>query len=226
MTKSRHNKRSSSRSTSGGSQSAKIDVLHQDMKSLIELQKAQETKFVPEQMDVPRIRFKQGTIFNVELSYILNVTSSNSAPTNAALVFQLNNAVQSGGYLNIFDRYRIIQVNVKMMPTGGTGAPLYTVIDYDDATPLGGLANYLGYATLKITPVNVVDERTLVPRIAAAAYNGAFAGYANLPQTTWIDAASPGVQYYGLKYFVPQATGNTYQFVVTMMVQFKSQRSS
>lgn len=212
------------------SRSTGLETLHRDMKQLVELQRAQEVRFVPEQPDVPRLRFNQDTIYNVELSYLLNVTSSTTAPVFGALSFALSNAIQSSNYTAIFDRYRINQVNVKMIPAAGaqsTGPIIYSVLDYDDANTLSNLASYLGYSTLKVTPPGVIDERTLNPCFATAAYSGTFTSYANMPPSTWLDAASPAVQYYGLKYFIPQNGISTgIQFIITMMVQFKSQRSS
>jgi len=58
-----------------------------------------------------------------------------------------------------------------------------------------------------------------------AAYNGAFAGYANLG-AQWIDAASTTVQHYGVKTYVPGgAAGQTqlasWDVFVEYFIQFR-----
>jgi len=221
-------KRSNTRK--GKKRDGPLQVLHQDMKSLLELQRAQETKFVPETPDVPRIRFSQKQIVNVELSYQISTSLSTTAPTFGALPFTLANGDNYSNYVGCFDQYRIIQVNVKYYSSplaAGMAALMYTVIDYDDANTLSAPGSYLGYDTLKVAPVGIIDERTLNPRIAVAAYNGSvFSAFANMSKSTWLDTASGTVQYYGLKYYVPTlSVANTLFFVVTMMVQFKSQKS-
>jgi len=203
-----------------------IDVLHKDLKDLIELSKAQENKFIPEVPDVPRIRFKQDALHNVELSYVTTTNLSTTAANFGALAFSLASCANYASYTACFDQYRIIQANVKFVVNMAAGSGLmYSVIDYDDANQPGTQTVYLGYESLKITPLGQIDERTLAPRLATAAYAGStFNGYANMSPSTFVDAASPGVQYYGLKYYVPQvAATSTIQFIVTLMVQFRAQ---
>ncbi len=40
----------------------------------------------------------------------------------------------------------------------------------------------------------------LEPHLAIGAYSGAFTSFANTNSTQWVDANSPSVQYYGVKY--------------------------
>jgi len=206
-----------------------IEPIHKDLQNLMEIQRTQEIRFMPEQKDVPRLRFNQNVIYNVELSYLGSISTSTTVATTGAIVTQLSNASSASSYTTLFDRYRIIQVNVKFIQNATTGmaGPLYTVLDYDDGNAPTGVATLLNYGTLKITPNGVIDERTFTPRIATAAYSGSFTSYANLGPMTWIDSASPGVDYFGVKYAVP-VTSLSYaiSYVVTMMVQFKSQRAT
>jgi len=205
------------------------DVLHQDMQSLLELQKTQSIRFVPEEKDVPRIRFAQNTLFNVELSYMNTISTSSTTPTFGGLAFQLNNVSNYANFTACFDRYRIINVSVKFIQnTSPVGAgTLYTVIDYDDSNAPSSIASLLNFATLKLTPPGVIDERVLTARTAVAAYSGTFTSYANMSSRTWLDSASPAIQYFGLKYAIP-TTSVSYAitYVVTLAVQFKSQRAT
>jgi len=216
-------------------QSATQNILKTGFKQLTELSQAQEIRFRPEQPDVPRMRFSSRQMYNVELSYFNTITSSTTAAVSAGLTFQLSNMASSAGYTTVFDRYRLLQVNIKFIPTQttatsgapGTGGILYTVIDYDDANTPTNLTTMLSYGTLKICPPGQIEERTLTPRMAAAAYAGAFTSYANLSSKTWIDCNSPSVQYFGIKYYLtPTPTIQTITYVETLNFQFLSQRST
>jgi len=208
----------------------KLDLLHQDMKELAIMQRSQSIKPLAELPDVPRIYFKD-SIYNATLSYAVSYSLSTAAPTFGALQFALSSADNYDSFTSCFDQYRVIQVNVKLQ----TGPPsvasssnfIYTVLDYDDANTMSSASAYLGYKTLKTTPLGTFDERTLTPRVAMSAYQStSFSGYANMGRV-WIDSASPNVNYYGLKWYSYQGNmANNLNFVVTLMVQFKSQRSA
>jgi len=83
--------------------------------------------------------------------------------------------------------------------------PIYCVIDYDDASALSSAANASAYTNCVVMNPGESCERVFQPRMALAAYAGAFTSYANVgPQ--WIDAASNAVQHYGVKFWIPVAT--------------------
>lgn len=208
----------------------RLSLIHTDLNDVKELSRAQMLKFIPEVPDVPRIRFSRRQIVNAELSYSQSVALSTTAPTNTSLQFSLSQGDNYASFTGAFDQYRIIQVSVKITDSplsAGSSGNLLSVIDYDDANALSLQANYLGYNTLKITPIGQIDERILTPRLAVAAYSGsAFSSFANMGQI-WLDSASPTIPYYGLKVYAPTSpVNNTVMFYVTMMVQFRSQRSN
>jgi len=228
------NKRHNSTKRRRKPQSSSTQIMRSGFKQLLEAQIQQEVRFKPELADVPRIRFKDN-IINIELSYYNTITSSTTVSSSAGLSFSLSVIANQASYANIFDLYRILQVNVKFIPTQtsttsgqqGVGGTLYTVIDYDDSNTPTNLSSLFEYKTLKIAPPGVIDERTLSPRIAVAAYSGTFTSYANASNKTWIDTASPSVAYYGLKYYLtPTPTVQTINYVITLMVQFKNQKQS
>jgi len=82
---------------------------------------------------------------------------------------------------------------------------MYVVVDYDDANALSSSANAQAYNNCIVLGAGESCDRLFRPRMALAAYTGSFTGYANSADL-WIDAASPSVQHYGLKMFVPQVT--------------------
>jgi len=82
---------------------------------------------------------------------------------------------------------------------------MYVVIDYDDGTALTSANLASAYSNCVVLNPGESCERTFSPHMALAAYGGAFTSYANVsPQ--WIDAASTGVQHYGVKVWVPNCT--------------------
>lgn len=152
--------------------------------------------------------------------------------TNSAggYIFSLSNA-QIGSA--IFDRYRIDAVRFSIAPRNNaigvqTGlTDLYFVIDYDDASSLASQTAAETYSTvIKLAP-GESSSRTFAPRIAVAAYNGAFTGFLNQgPQ--WIDCASNTVQHYGIKTFIPgtgvigQTVFQTWDIQIEYFIKFIS----
>lgn len=203
---------------------------HEDMKMLLQVAQAQTIKFVPEVPDVPRIRLNPVQIYNAMLSYSSTIVVSTTAPTLGGISFALNQVGNYASYTSCFDKFRIMQVNVKFIPntSPGTGSILYTCFDYDDISPLAGLSSILGYNNVKIAPAGTIEDRTLNPKFAVATYTGsAFNGYSDGNPMAWIDAASNNAQYYGLKYYLPTGTSpQTFTVIVTLFLQFKNQRAS
>jgi hypothetical protein len=140
------------------------------------------------------------------------VTASASAAVNGVYYFSLTASNLSTGP---FDQYRIEAIRFSVIPqnnaiglvTNSTTSlvPLYSVIDYDDANALGSANAAVAYNNCVTLAPGESCERLFKPRMALAAYSGAFTSYSNT-QPTWIDVVSPGVQHYGIKLFIPQAT--------------------
>jgi len=105
-------------------------------------------------------------------------------------------------------------------------SPLFTVIDYDDATAPSGISALLEYMTLETTQAGSFCVRALNPRFATAAYAGVFTSFAQ--SRGWVDVASPSVQYYGIKWGVPAlAAGTTtpvYTIYADVIVQCRNAR--
>jgi len=136
--------------------------------------------------------------------------------TKAGLSFALNNPPGYSELTALFDRYRLTKVqltfiygknsaNITQTTTAGanTNLPcLYTAIDLDDDSAPANIDELLEYETCHVDRLDKIVKRTVYPRIATAAYSGAFTSYANMDPSTWIDCNSDGVRYYGLKYVV------------------------
>jgi hypothetical protein len=143
------------------------------------------------------------------------LTVSNSAIQNPTYYFSLADLDGYAAYTGLFDQYKIDCVNFRLIPMQNaiglstnsttTCVTLYVVVDYDDANTISTAAVARVYESCIVVPPGVECSRTFRPRMALAAYSSTFVSFANFgPQ--WLDAASPSVQHYGIKLFIPQAT--------------------
>jgi len=133
-----------------------------------------------------------------------STTISQAFGTYAAL----NGLPNQANYSALFDQYRIVQVEVWIVPQiGGSGGVLLnagslmkTVVDYDNTTTTATQATFDDFTNCHTTGIQSGHYRRYTPHIAVAAYSGAFTSFSNVP-APWIDCASPGVQHYGLKIY-------------------------
>lgn len=148
-----------------------------------------------------------------QTSALLTVTATSSQ--NPTYNFTLGDLDNAASFTALFDQYRIECVCFKLLPmqnaigltTNSTTTCVtpYVVIDYDDSTALTTAAQARSYESCIIVPPGRECTRMFRPRMAMSAYNGAFSGFANVADQ-WIDAATAGVQHYGIKLFIPGAT--------------------
>lgn len=144
-----------------------------------------------------------------------SIGSSTGADVAGACYFALSDLGQYANLTNVYDQYKINLVEVYLVPTNlvtssGVLPPIATAVDFDDATAWGtgsGIAVALNYENVVLTSSleqKMVKVATFRPRLALAAYSGAFTSYANTE--AWVDAVSPSVQHYGFKWYLPQST--------------------
>jgi len=205
---------SKKRSHKAGAKGAEAKI-----QELIDLQKQQLQYAEPNIRDIMFPTLSRGTKY----SFIVSVSGSTisvvstGAPTAGGLSFSLNTLSQSSSFTGLFDRYRILNIQVQFNPTltGNLTVPITTAIDYDDAaTPTTEIAQR---ETALTVPTSRYFERSFTPRIAVAAYSGTFTGYANMSSKQWLDASSTGIQYYGLKYYIPgQAVTSSQVYTITV----------
>lgn len=191
--------------------------------------------------NAPPTRALGGTNNNAIHSFIRRVRrgtfsqlAAGSGVQSVAYVFQLQDLPAYTEFTTLFDQYRIREVDIAFIPlsnsvppTSTSGGELTTVLDYDDGTALATEIAAFQYESAVTTPPWSVNRRKLVPRLATAAYAGAFTSYANMPSSTWIDSTSIGVQYYGVKAVMPQATGSQvtlYDVIATYKIECRNTR--
>jgi hypothetical protein len=133
-------------------------------------------------------------------------------------------------FTNLFDQYKIDWVELRFIPvinTSNSALPcdslIYSTVDFDDntATNAGSIKEY------ELCEVHSPTQEwkvSLAPRVAIAAYAGAFTSYAN--QASWIDVASTSVQHFGVKVGCQNANGSaqTWKVVGKYHVSFRSAR--
>jgi len=137
------------------------------------------------------------------------ITATPTTPITTTYNFNLSASNATAGN---FDQYRLMAVRFSIVPNNNaiglvtnssTGlVPVYCVIDYDDTNALASASAAEGYNNCIVLNPGESLSRTFRPRMALAAYSGAFASYANV-EPLWIDASSNGVQHYGIKLYIP-----------------------
>jgi hypothetical protein len=147
----------------------------------------------------------------------VTITATPTSGVNQTFYFQLSNLANASNLENVFDQYRILAIRQTIRPqnnaiglvTNSTTSlvDLYCVIDYDSSSNLSSVAAATSYDNCMILSPGESGCRTFAPRIASAAYSGAFTSFANL-ESTWIDSLSSSVQHYGTKYFIPGVTAS------------------
>jgi hypothetical protein len=147
--------------------------------------------------------------------------------------FALSDLPSSTDFTNLFDAYRITEIEFVLVPiisetnTADTiGSPLvWTAVDFDSAGAQA-ITALQQYDTCQLHNGLKDIVVKFKPRAAMAAYAGAFTSYAEATEGQWFDCASPGVQYFGLLVDLAQGAGNTqtYKISARYTVECKRQR--
>jgi hypothetical protein len=137
----------------------------------------------------------------------------------------------------LFDQYRITMVEIDAYPNNRVGSPegvsttlqptLIGTVDFDDNANPAVLDVLREYQACKLYDITKPFQLSFKPRIAVAAYSGAFTSYANTE--SWLDVASPSVIHYGAKFGISGGLNAQTQLVnwwfsVRITVQFRHVR--
>lgn len=223
--KRRSNKRSSNRSTLDKSQvDSRGDLPRVPVRTY-------RTSSIPVPRTTQQVTFRQLVDFT---DLVAQATSTTQAQYN----FTLSTLDFSSNFVNLFDQWRIDAVKFSIVPTSNAiqvvtqsttnMVQLYCVIDYDDSSALGTVAQARGYDNcIELQPGESL-ERTFQPRAALSAYSGSFGSFANIGGG-WFDSGSTGVQHYGIKVIIPGATAaqtllQTWRVFAEIYVSFRTLR--
>jgi hypothetical protein len=187
---------------------------------------------------VPYPLYNQETVYKIKrvVDGSGSLTQTTLTPLLGALSFKLNLLDNYTEFTALFDMYKIDYIEVKFIPqfnmqtitTNSTITPnLYTVLDYDDATAPASISELRQFSTFREDRFDYVVTRAIQPRMAVAAYSGAFTSYANT--RSWVDCNSPGIEWYGVKYGASagasgQTNLQTWSYVVSYYISFKHVR--
>jgi hypothetical protein len=154
-------------------------------------------------------------------------TTSAGSNTFAGTFFALSSMNDASEYAAVFDQYRIMAVEITIMPTtqiiAGLTGHLMSAVDYDDVASISPALN-AQKSTVVISNLQDTIVRSFTPRVALAAYAGAFTAYAVAPSQQWLNTASPTIQHYGHKLTAnPTATAITYYLYTRVWFQFRNQ---
>jgi len=209
----------------GGLQSSRNN---NPLNQLVDLESAQRAAQMPRIRDkIPMVVSRDPIWTTTGTISFGTITPSLSLDVIGGLSFHLDQLANSAAFVQIFDVYRIIEVQVNFVPINPSASqnPLYTVIDYDDATSIT-INAMTQYETLQITAGPHMTTRTFTPRtiINAVAPGGAF----SMKAFQWLDVATPTTPYYGLKYGIPALSSGSatpvYQVSFRLVVQFRHTR--
>lgn len=198
------------------------------LKSIDERLLSTQVSMVPDVKDPMPLRVRRDKVYTIEQSVESAIAGQSTMEVDGTLFYTLNLFANLTALTTLFDTYRLVSITVSWVPLNtvpSSSAPVYTATDFDDAisTPITTLLNY---DTLKIAPSGIYFERTFTPAMALAAYGGAFTSYAQR-KMQWCDCASPGVQWFGLKYGIPpsgSASPPNWQVTSKVVLQFKNPR--
>lgn len=140
-------------------------------------------------------------------------------------VFHLNDVVNYTEFTNLFDCYQITGVKIQFVPVFNSGDPeinassgaipsLTYVRDYDDATTPNteqDLLEYGAHHRLYLDRMRSIYIRN--PRVRMGATSGDTGTQSGLVETPkknqWLDCASPVINHYGIKWYMPVDSMNT-----------------
>lgn len=223
-----HNRRKNNTSKKSRVNDAPVPEL---LRNLITVNKSEMIRMSPIKKDVtPFAEGAKDKLYTFWQTYVgPQVVSSASLETDLQIQIALTSFTNITAYQTLWDSYRILQVTVRFFPCAtpplsGSQGPVYTAIDYDDATTTT-LSQLLEYDTLQMCQPGTYFERTFQPRAANALYSGAFTSFGQM-KSPWIDLASAGVLHYGLKIATPNGTVATplYNTTISAVIQFRNIR--
>jgi hypothetical protein len=182
---------------------------------------------------------KDGDSVIRSLDKVVDKGTLTGAAADAFFTFQfyLSDLPEYASMTTLFDQYRITKIELYFEPlcnrVYANGAAnqvsglLATSIDYDDNGTPGSLAVVLNYENVCLTPAGEKHLVAFRPHAAISAYGGGvFGNYANVA-SPWIDAASPNVVHYGVKYALDIGNAGelmAWDLVVSTVFQFRASR--
>jgi hypothetical protein len=149
-------------------------------------------------------------------------TTSAGGEVDGASAFNLGQLAQASTLAALFDQYRLVEVECWLTPTyqnygGGNSAARFSVaVDYDNSATVA-FSSLNQYANVQDISANCGSYSRFKPHTTLSSQTNNSA--ANLTDT-WIDCASSGQNWFGLKWACP-ATNVTYTLNLTTRYHFQ-----
>lgn len=160
------------------------------------------------------------------------ITTGNLAEFFVGYSFNLNALPNYAEFTALFDQYRISKILVQLWPdlrdstvqtTSGKSFGL-VANDYDDSGTWSTWNDGLQYGNVRQFDIYKPLKQWVKPRLAVAAYSGAFNQYMNV-DSQWVDAASPAASHYGMKFAFPITPQSmVFRVTHTYFLQFRNSR--
>jgi len=198
------------------------------LKDIRELEKTQIRGVPPAVHDPTALSIRNSKVHTFSRSFPGGtISSSPTIDQSGSVSASLSLFTSVTEFTSLFDSYRITQMQVQFIPVSNPGSALYTVLD-DDSNVLVSLTPVLEYDTLHISQTGQLQTRVLTPRVALAAFGSSvFTSFAQRSYV-WLDAASPTVPHYGVKWYYPSIPGlptaPAYTIIVSCVLQFRNPR--
>lgn len=155
------------------------------------------------------------------------------AATGASQLFQLSQLPNYTEFTALYDQYMIKAVKISLIPKytevalgSTTQGNMWSVVDYDDATPPPNIDTILQYQNLKRTRMSQVHSRYLKPAVSSEVYATGLASSYSPKKNVWLDATTAQVEHYGVKFWF-DARGTqpvTFDMQVKYYLAFKNVR--
>lgn len=167
-----------------------------------------------------------------------------AAAQHLAAEFRLDQLPNYSEFTNLYDSYRINKIVCKFIPmiqinniqpiaaASASNPGLFgSIVDRDDANPLGAYNDYLEYPDFRFQPAitSRTHTRVFVPCIRGASLDAGGGLISSVMKSKqWLDCAIPSIPHYGLKcYLDAQYSVNTpqvYQLQTTIYMSFRGTR--
>lgn len=200
------------------------------LKAKLRRQRARRSKIGPVQNTL--YRYKR-TVF-VERAF----NSDPLANQFYSSAFTLASVPNHTDFTNLYDQYKIEKIRWTLMPrqtvTTGVGvsqvasAPVFSVLDFDDANVPTSIGQLMQYQNLKTTRGLSNHTRVLVPCVQVQTQNaGGAAAFGMIKRRPWLDCADDTVQHNAIKLAFQAPTGGvsiSYDLKVEYTLCFKNVR--
>jgi len=157
------------------------------------------------------------------MSDVAQVTSSTSVNVYGAKSFKLNDVPQYASWTVLFDKYRILKVELHFVASGvqenaanAQVAPIFaTALDFDNDTTPTTFDEVLRRSRSTESVATTSVKRCFVPRVARQVYNGvASVNYEEAAPHIWLDCASAATPHYGAVWAMGTASSTSYLYRV------------